>query len=655
MEALFLKLLNMSLAASLVALAVMALRALLKGAPKWISFSLWAAVLFRLVCPISFASALSLFGRLGKTAPNGAPEYIPSDILSNANPLVGPAAGAAGEAAEVPVQAAASSGPDAARLLLTVGACVWLAGVAAILLYSAISYWKLGRKLSDATRAGGNVYETDAVETPFVFGILRPRVYLPVGLPESQKRYVLLHEGVHIRRGDYIIKPIALLALALHWFNPVVWLAFRLMNLDLEMSCDERVIRGFTREQTADYGEALLRLRARRPMLAGSPLAFNENSTKGRIRNVLNYKKPAFWVVGLAVVAAAVACVCLISNPKREAEGEALATPGQTNSSPAPAPTPFASSGQDVVIDWVTVTMVPGKNGVEGTFVVHVITGPKGEHITVSELDVSDWPDIAYCTFQIGEVSVRVNFNVFDAASELRPALARDFAIRRFHSFSFIDDYLAQNASGCYDAAAAELPVYCDVDTAGYRYEVTPEGISLSTGAFYWHADELYIFALLNPESLHWQHYGLAWYMGTVNPVNETLFMLRNGSVNALGAYADTFAAHGGGLHDMDGKDYRILIDSVAHECLKNGMRWGTNYESAPLSELNYLNRMDAEGDDMSVMMAASFTAWLADEYGFDKVVSYCSGQTDFEGAYGAPFAELYEDWSGHILETYGE
>lgn len=348
MDAVFLKILNMSITAACIALAVTALRFLLKKAPRWISYALWSIVLFRLICPVSFPSALSLLGRFGApVAEGGAMIYIPKSFA--------------------PSMPALADAMDS--VWLTLGVAVWLLGMAAMLCYSLAAHLSLKRKIADATRVEGNVYETDAIASPFVYGILKPRIYLPLGLSEAERRYVLLHERTHIARRDYLVKPFALLTLAVHWFNPVVWFAFKLMNLDMEMSCDERVIREFNRQETADYGEALLRLRVKRPLVAGSPVAFNENGTTGRIRNVLNYKKPAFWAVALAVAAAAVACVCLVSNPKREAEGtgegEALATLAPTEPAATPAPTDTSivvPPGVSVVIAEngnVTTTIAP--------------------------------------------------------------------------------------------------------------------------------------------------------------------------------------------------------------------------------------------------------------------------------------------------------
>ncbi|HWQ58429.1 MAG TPA: M56 family metallopeptidase [Clostridia bacterium] len=634
MEALFLKILNMSVAAGLVALAVMALRLPLRRAPKWISYALWSVVFFRLVCPVSFESVLSLFDRFGTSAANtGSLDFIPADIVSSALPLPGPAGPSlSGATGSTLPQAASGTAASPAGILLTVGICVWLAGIAAMLVYSAVSYCKLGRKLADATLVEGNVYETDAIETPFVFGIFRPRIYLPIGLGEAQKRYVLLHERVHIRRGDYIVKPLALLALAVHWFNPVVWLAFRLMNLDLEMSCDERVIRNFTREETADYGEVLLRLRAKRPILAGSPLAFNENSTPGRIRNVLNYKKPAFWVVIIAVVGVAIACVCLISNPKKGNED------AQTTQAAAQA-TPV-QNGEGLQIDYDSIK---GKI----IFIQQKLAG-----ISTISPDVFPYPDAEIPD----DITLSIVNDDLNGDSQINVKWFGDFLARFMNSRTYILDYLEANASGCYDVAATELPILVVADNTYMHYETTQKETRIYTNQYYWRANELYIFSLLNPNKLHWQHYGLAWYIdGMLNPYSEGLLIMQGEEIASQELYGRVYISCSGKTQVENEEDMRAYIDSIAYACLARSMNWGTAYASVPLNELNYFNRMDAEGDDMSVMMAASFTAWLADEYGFDKVVSYCSGQTDFEGAYGGAYRKINGQWRAWILDTYGE
>jgi beta-lactamase regulating signal transducer with metallopeptidase domain len=331
MEGLFLKLLNMSITAAYVFTFVFILRLFLKRAPKWISYALWSLMLFRLVCPVSFSSDFSVFGRLGGAGPSAQLDgmaFIEPVAASAAAPASAPISGAGGSLASLPASSASAaaglsgtgiSAADPMQMLIFIGMCVWLTGIAVMLIYGAASYLKLKRRVSEATRVEGNVFETDAISAPFVFGLTRPRIYLPVSLDGTGRDFVLRHERAHIRRGDQFIKPLAFLALSVHWFNPFVWLAFVLMGRDMEMSCDERVIRELEPEARAGYGETLAGLAAKRPLLAGSPLAFGESGVKTRVRNVLSYRRPAFWVIAIAVIAAAAVGICLLTNPEKSA------------------------------------------------------------------------------------------------------------------------------------------------------------------------------------------------------------------------------------------------------------------------------------------------------------------------------------------------
>lgn len=313
----FVKILNMSITAAYVALAVCMLRFALKKAPKAVSYALWLVVLFRLVCPVSFSSAFSLL-RLGNVAPvartGSSVTYIQSPAAYHAPAVTAAASAPAGATSNIaPANAAAASDP--AQTLLLIASAVWAAGVVAMLVMSAVSHIRLKRRISDATLLYGNIYETDAIRSPFVLGVIKPRIYLPAGMDRSDMDYVLRHERMHIERRDNVVKPLAYAALCLHWFNPLVWIAFRLMCCDMEMSCDERVLRGVGESEKAGYGEALLRLSISRRLLAGSPLAFGEGAVKSRIKNVLKFKKPAFWIAAAAIVAAIAVGVCLIANP----------------------------------------------------------------------------------------------------------------------------------------------------------------------------------------------------------------------------------------------------------------------------------------------------------------------------------------------------
>lgn len=310
---------NMSLTASAVILAVLPARLLLRRAPKVFSYALWAVVLFRLVCPVSFTSAVSLMGALGAPAQEQAQrtsvmEYIPTDIVRGTSPAAAqlpsepaapvPAAPSDTVTAAQPEDPAPPLSGPMAMLTLT-----WLTGIVLLLLYSTLSLLRLRRRLVGAVRLRDNVYLADHIPSPFVMGLLRPKIYLPSTLKETERGYILRHEQYHIRRRDYLVKFLAFLALCVHWFNPLVWAAFVLAGKDMEMSCDEAVVKELGEDIRADYSASLLSLATGRRIVAGMPLAFGEGDTGGRIRNLLKWKRPRPWVIGVC----AAVCVGLIA------------------------------------------------------------------------------------------------------------------------------------------------------------------------------------------------------------------------------------------------------------------------------------------------------------------------------------------------------
>lgn len=328
MENLFLTVLGMSATGSLVILAVLLARLALRKAPKVFSYALWAVALFRLLCPFTIESAFSLLpsvrmvdaaGRGGGTdqvlrVQTGIPalnsqvnEFLADHPYQEGQPAV---IGGPPEENLAPVVNQLGPVPD----WRTVPAAIWLAGFAVLMGYSLFSLLRLLRRLIGSVSLEGekDVRLADHIPSPFVLGIIRPVVYLPSDLPESERDYILLHERTHIRRFDHVTRALAWLAAAVHWFNPLVWLAFHLAGRDMEMSCDEAVLRKMGREIRADYSTSLLRLSQGGKLPAG-PLAFGGGDPQNRIKNILNYKKPAFWVLALAL-----AGVCAV--------GAALAT-----------------------------------------------------------------------------------------------------------------------------------------------------------------------------------------------------------------------------------------------------------------------------------------------------------------------------------------
>lgn len=313
--------LNMSLTAGIIIAFVLLARLPLKKAPKVFSYALWSVVLFRLLCPVSVSAGFSLLGVLDApvketTSVTSSVEYVQPEFVSGAYPQAGPPLSGTGEAAgETLLGSEEQQAADPGEIPAFVTACVWTAGVLAMLTYGAVSLIRLRRKLIGAVLLRDNIYLADYISCPFVVGVLRPKIYLPSSLPEKERAYIILHEQHHIRRLDHIVKLLAFAALCVHWFNPLVWAAFLLCGKDMEMSCDEAVVKKMGEEIRADYSASLLSLATGRRIIAGTPLAFGEGDTGGRIRNLMNWKKSKVWIsLAAAAVCVAVVTVCA-ANP----------------------------------------------------------------------------------------------------------------------------------------------------------------------------------------------------------------------------------------------------------------------------------------------------------------------------------------------------
>ena len=319
--------LNMSITAGLVTVLVLIARLLLKKAPKVFSYMLWAVVLFRLVCPVSFSSDfafLGLFNAPVLTANDNVYSsipYIPSNIVHTEYPKVDlPIPGISEAINENLPQGEEQLAADPLEGPMAIATLLWLLGAAAMLIYSTISLLLLRRKLTGAARIRDNIYLADRISTPFVIGLFHPKIYLPSTISEQEQSYIILHEKTHIRRLDHIIKMLAFLVLIVHWFNPMVWVAFVCAVKDMEMSCDESVLKQMGSGIKSAYSTSLLSLAAGRSLINGSPLAFGEGNIKERIKNILNFKTPAFWVVAIAVIACIAAAVFLSANPVKTPE-----------------------------------------------------------------------------------------------------------------------------------------------------------------------------------------------------------------------------------------------------------------------------------------------------------------------------------------------
>lgn len=319
MTELFYTILNMSISASILVLVVLLLRLVFRRAPKWVSVLLWGLVAIRLICPFAPETQLSLMPErewVTEDAPieeenmwfdSVAPERLPVD--TPADPAIGPD----DTFHYYPLDPPASIRRNVS--LPFVMCCIWLAGVAGMLAYMLVSYLCVLRRVRSAKLFRDNIYISESVASPFVLGFFRPRIYLPENMDAVSMSYVIAHEEAHLRRRDHLWKPFGFLLLAVHWFNPLIWLAYILLCRDIEMACDERVVRGMNEVERADYSEALLECSVSRRLITACPLAFGETGVKERIRSVLNYKKPVFWIIVLAVIACAVVAVCFLTDP----------------------------------------------------------------------------------------------------------------------------------------------------------------------------------------------------------------------------------------------------------------------------------------------------------------------------------------------------
>jgi beta-lactamase regulating signal transducer with metallopeptidase domain len=318
LEVLFISIINMSITASYIALAVLIVRLLLKKAPKIFSYALWSIVLFRLVCPFSFTSSLSLIGLIKHFRnETSSINYIPGNLGVMSDPKIDTGIESLNDSINALLPAAAPHwSVNPLQILIAVGSLVWITGIIAMLSYALTSYWGLQKKISTAALVKDNIYETDLIRSPFVCGLVKPKIYLPLCLEEYERNYILSHEQTHIKRYDYLVKPVVYTVLALHWFNPLMWLCFSLMIKDMEMSCDEKVIESSSGNECMNYSNSLLNLAIGKKMPVPSPLAFGESNVKLRIKNVLHYKKPSFRVMLISVIVLTLMAVILISNPK---------------------------------------------------------------------------------------------------------------------------------------------------------------------------------------------------------------------------------------------------------------------------------------------------------------------------------------------------
>lgn len=310
MEAVFIQLLNISITASYLVLAIILLRMIFKKAPKSIVCALWFLVAIRLVCPFSFESMLSLVPSV---------ETVPQDILyaeqpaihsgipflnSTVNPMISESLAPHTGDSVNPIQ-----------IITYSASLVWVIGMMIMMLYTVLSYLRIQKRVKEGVRSGDNIWLSDHIETPFILGIIRPRIFLPSAMSDEDMKYVVAHERAHLSRHDHLWKPFGFLLLTVHWFNPIMWIAYGLLCRDIEYACDEKVIREMGVEHKKFYSYALINCSISRKIISACPLAFGEVGVQSRIKSVLHYKKPTLWIIITALVLSLVVAIAFLTNP----------------------------------------------------------------------------------------------------------------------------------------------------------------------------------------------------------------------------------------------------------------------------------------------------------------------------------------------------
>lgn len=357
MENVFLELFNMSITASWLVLAVILFRFVFKKAPKSLRVFMWGLVAFRLVCPFSFESALSMI-----PSTETVPQTIMTENTFRISSGIEMVDDSINEYLGDHYYEGVTVSTDAGSNFMSAIAIVWIVGMAVMLLYTAISYLRILKKVREATPLKENIWICDSISTPFILGCIKPRIFLPSSMNDRDLEFVVAHEKAHIKRGDHLWKPLGFMILTVYWFNPLLWLAYILLCRDIELACDEKVIKQMGAEIKKSYSEALINCSVPRKMISACPLAFGETGVKGRIKSVLNYKKPAFWVIVVAIISVVVVAICFMTNP-------------QTNDGPVDPPKEYLEN----------------KCGIK-----NVTTGSKYEGVSIEPITISMSGDSRY-------------------------------------------------------------------------------------------------------------------------------------------------------------------------------------------------------------------------------------------------------------------
>ena len=327
MSGLFLKILNLSITASWLILAIIIIRQLMRKMPKWIVCALWALAAFRLICPFSFESALSLIP---------SSETVPYDIAIKAEPAIDSGLSSVNNIINPLIADSFTPDPAASanplQIVIPLISLVWIIGMIVMLLYAFVSYCRLIKTVQISVSVKDNILACDEVKSPFILGIIKPVIYVPSFMSGETLDCVINHEKAHIQRHDHWWKPLGFLLLTIYWFNPLCWAAYILLCRDIEMACDEKVVRDMDNYQKAAYSQALLDCNFPRRKIAACPLAFGEVGVKRRVKSVLNYKKPAFWIIVLGIIVCVVVSICFLTDPADISSAKGNLDEANTNS-----------------------------------------------------------------------------------------------------------------------------------------------------------------------------------------------------------------------------------------------------------------------------------------------------------------------------------
>ena len=357
MGEIFLKLLNMSISAGWMILAVLLIRLLFRKMPKWITCLLWGAVAVRLLLPFSIESVFSLQPSAepvltGTITEKDAVPYIPSidsdlDIVANTvNPILAEAFSYQESDSIAPLQ-----------VIMGIAGNVWLLFMIILFSFSVVSMIRLRLSVKEAVQYKDNIYICDAIKSPFILGIVKPQIFLSSALSEEEMNYIIAHERAHLNRKDYLWKPLGYLLLCIYWFNPLCWIAYIMLCKDIELACDEKVIMYMSFGDKKEYSKVLLSCASTRRLVSVCPLAFGEVGVKERVKTVLNYKKPAFWSTIFAIIVCIIVAICFLTNPHKEYNTEDTIAENEQN--PVTISGSFTATVQLIMPDYVLDDTTP--------------------------------------------------------------------------------------------------------------------------------------------------------------------------------------------------------------------------------------------------------------------------------------------------------